>query len=184
MNGKRRGAARAALLLLSLWFTATSPLLAQSTSMRLQAMLPFALWVGSWKGSGWSIDATGKRTEFKLSETVTPKVGGTVLLLEGRGTAADDSARVTHDGAVLLYYDERASVYRWNGHEIRSGVLDAELRLEDGGLEWSLPAGGGATVRFTILVDQIRWREFGEVSTDVNTWVRFMEMELERVGPS
>jgi hypothetical protein len=182
MIGEHHGAAWAARLLLSLWLTATSPILAQSASVRLQAMQPFALWVGKWEGSGWSIDAAGKRTEFKLSETVTPKVGGTVLLLEGHGTAADDSARITHDGAVFLYYDERASVYRWNGHDIGSGALDAEPRLKDRGLEWTLPAGGGATIRFTILFDATRWHEVGEVSMDGASWDTFMDVQLLRAN--
>lgn len=69
-------------------------------------MRPFDLWVGSWKGSGWAMSATGQRTEFTLVETVQPKVGGTVLLLDGRGTTANGA--VTHDGLVVLSYDEKA----------------------------------------------------------------------------
>lgn len=109
-------------------------------------MRPFALWIGEWKGSGWSISATGKRTEF-----------------------------------TLVYYDSKAGRYRWNGYDSASGAVETEVKLVDGGLEWSVAAGGrGATVRFTIHFDEKRWHEVGEVSVDGRTWSRFMEMNLAR----
>ncbi len=174
-------------LLLALTLTTAARLPGQipaSAQARRVAMAPLAGWVGSWKGAGWSTDAAGKRTEFDLVETVTPKVGGTVLLIEGRGTATGPTPRTTHDGVVLLYYDDRTATYRWNGHELASGPIDALPRLIDGGLEWSFPTGeGGATIRFTIQFDATRWHEVGEVSMDGTSWGRFMEMELTRANP-
>lgn len=141
-------------------------------------MRPFDLWVGRWKGSGWSVSAAGTRTEFTLEERVQRKVGGTVLLVDGRGTTADGT--VTHDGLVVLSYDAKSRAYRWQGHEIGRDPINVEVKPIDGGLTWSLPAGG-ATVRFTIRFDATRWQETGEVSTDGATWNRFMEMTLKRV---
>jgi hypothetical protein len=150
---------------------------------RAAAMRRFDAWIGDWSGTGWSLDAAGHRTDFTLVEHVQPRVGGTVLLLEGRGTArADDGTEtVTHDGLVLVYYDEHARAYRWNGHEVRAGTVDAEVRVFDGGLEWSLLAGA-ATLRFTITFADGRWHETGEAGADGSGWHRFMEMNLERGG--
>ena len=147
------------------------------------AMRRFDDWIGDWSGSGWSLDAAGRRTDFRLAEHVQPRVGGTVLLLEGRGAAraADGTETITHDGLVLLYYDEHARAYRWNGHELRAGTVDAEARVFDGGLEWSLPAPGGASVRFRITIADGRWHETGEVGAD-GARHTFMEMTLERGG--
>jgi len=150
---------------------------------RVAAMRRFDAWVGDWRGSGWSLDAQGRRTEFTSEEHVEPRVGGTVLLLQGRGTAkADDGPQaVTHDGLVLVYFDEHAGQYRWNGHELTSGTMDTQARVFDGGLEWSVPApGGSATVRFTIRFGDDHWHEFGETSMDGVAWNRFMELNLER----
>jgi hypothetical protein len=151
---------------------------------RVAAMRQVNILVGEWRGSGWSTAGTGQRIEFELVETVTRTVGGTVLLIEGHGTATDRNGKevVTHDGLALLYYDEKTRQYRWHGHELSSGVIDAEARLVDRGLEWSFRAGEpGATVRFTITFDEALWHEVGEVSTGGQTWNRFMEMTLARV---
>lgn len=176
----------AAALLLAIALIPTPRLDGQAPSPpadRATALAPFARWIGSWKGAGWSMDASGRRTAFDLVETVTPKVGGTVLLIEGRGTAKGEPATLTHDGIVLLYYDDRAGTYRWNGHEMATGPIEAQPRLIDGGFEWSLRTGeGGATIRFTIMFDAIRWHEVGEVSMDGATWGTFMEMELTRAN--
>lgn len=181
-RGRRPGAARSLLLLSIVTAAALSAQTAAPPPDALAAMKPFESWVGEWRGAGWSVNAEGQRIAFDLTERVQPKAGGTVLLLEGHGHAVGDTARVTHHGVVLLYYDPRAGGYRWNGHELGWGAVEAEPRLVDGGLEWTLPAGPpGTVVRFTIQLDRERWREFGEVSTDGATWSRFMEMELHRL---
>ena len=53
---------------------------------QVEAMKKLDLWVGEWKGSGWASSGRGQRQEFTIVETVRPKVGGSVLLVEGRGT--------------------------------------------------------------------------------------------------
>lgn len=184
MKPAARAGTQAATLVSALLLSA-APARAQTLSpaaVQLAALKQFQPLVGSWAGSGWSLDRTGRRTEFDLVETVTRKVGGTVLLIEGHGTARGDSAFTTHNGMVLLYFDEHSARYRWNGHEAVSGTVDAEASPVEGGLAWSIPAGGnGATVRFTILFDERRWHEVGEASADGNNWAKFMEMNLERV---
>jgi hypothetical protein len=154
-----------------------------SPAEKVVAMRPFEGWVGEWQGSGWSVSAAGRRTEFKLTETVQREVGGTVLLVRGRGTATSGSGpdAVTHDGLALVFYDSKAGRYHWSGHELLSGAVEAEPKLIDGGFEWAIAAaGGGTTVRFTIKFDEKEWHEFGEVSSDGRTWTRFMEMTLFR----
>ncbi len=154
---------------------------------QLAAMKKLDLWVGEWKGSGWSAVGSGGRLEFDLVESVQRKIGGTVLFVEGRGTSKPGAAKsvVTHDGIALLSFDESSGRYRWTGHELGRGAIDADVRLVDGGFEWSIRAGGnGATLRFTILLDAQRWREVGELNLDGRSWNRIMEMALERQGDS
>lgn len=153
------------------------------SAAQLAAMRPFDRWLGEWRGSGWAVSATGERTEFTIVENVQRRVGGTVLLLDGRGTATGTSGpeRVTHDGLVVLSYDEKTGTYHWDGHELGRDPVNVEATLVNGGLAWSLPVGpGGATVRFTITFDERRWHEVGEFSPDGSSWVLFMEMSLLR----
>jgi hypothetical protein len=151
----------------------------------LASVKQLGLWVGKWKGSGWSVNRSGERTEFNLAESVSMKAGGTVLLVEGRGVRTDPKARgkITHDGLVLVYRDSSGK-YRWHGHEATTGLADVELTMIENGMEWRVGADTKkAIVRFTILLDTMRWHEFGEASADGVTWSRFMEMTLTRVRP-
>jgi hypothetical protein len=172
------------LLVSAAGFLPASSVRAQApvASTAVTAMKQFDLLVGEWRGSGWSTAGTGQRVEFDLVETVAPKVGGAVLLIEGHGRARGGNGErvVTHEGLSLLYYDEPAARYRWNGHELSAGATDSEVKPVPGGLEWSLHARG-STVRFTIRFDESKWHEVGEVSADGAAWSRFMETSLTRV---
>ena len=95
------------------------PLLAASTvsgqaptppAAQLEAMKKFDLWVGEWKGSGWDSPGGDRRHEFRINEKVQRKLGGTVLLVEGRGTSRTDKGQevATHESVTLLYYDDKA----------------------------------------------------------------------------
>lgn len=140
-------------------------------------------WVGAWKGTGWVAFAPGPRVEFQLSEHVTKRAGGTVLLVEGRGTTRDEQGaeHVTHDGLALVYFDAKSGQYRWNGHDRGWGAIDAQLSVADGKLEWTFAADErGTRVRFAIRFDDEHWREVGELSGDGETWTRFMETTLAR----
>ncbi len=140
-------------------------------------------WVGVWKGSGWVMREDGARAEFTRVERVEPKVAGAVLLLEGEGAVAGDTseARVARQGLAIVHYDDRAGSYRWSGHDAARGATDAELKPVEGGFEWTMHSEDlAASIRFTILVDDHRWREVGEVTTDGRSWNTFMEANLER----
>jgi hypothetical protein len=168
-------------------FTATLTLAPPSRAQseeRLSTVAPFALWLGEWKGSGWSMGPTGERTEFELTESVKERVAGSVLLVEGHGvrTSGAQKGAVSHDGIVLVYRDTSGRL-RWNGHDAASGMLDAEIIPGDRGFQWSFKADArGTLVRFIIALDTDRWQESGDVSSDGTSWTRFMEMTLRKVA--
>ena len=152
---------------------------------QVEAMKKLDLWVGEWKGSGWASSGRGQRQEFTIVETVRRKVGGSVLLVEGRGTKKADKKEevVVHEALAVVSYDGKAKRYRWQSHDLRGQALEVEPKLVDGGIEWGFRSEeGGVTVRFTIQFDAKRWHEVGEASTDGKTWNKFLEMTLERQG--
>ena len=174
------------MLLSALFLLAASPVFSQAPTppaAQLEAMKKFDLWVGEWKGSGWDSRGGDRRHEFRIDEKVQRKLGGTVLLVEGRGTSRTDKGQevVTHESVTLLYYDNKAGRYHWNAHDLRGGTIDAEPKLVDGGFEWAFRLEErGVTVRFTIRFDEKRWHEVGETSVDGRTWNKILEMTLER----
>jgi len=166
-------------LLISLCFF--SP--ADEASPRLAAIKKLDNWVGTWKGTGWAFNETGQRFDFTLTETVQRKVAGTVLLLDGKGVRKNDKGEevTTHDGLVVVSYDEKTQRYYWHGHDVGRDPVNTELKMIDGAMQWDLQTPNrGATVRFTIKIENNRWHETGEASVDGKAWNKFMEVTLER----
>ena len=177
---------RTSVVLSALALLAGRPAFSQAPTppeAQVEAIKKLDLWVGEWKGSGWRSSARGQRQEFTIVETVRRKVGGSVLLVEGRGTKKADKKEevVVHEALTVVSYDGKAKRYRWQSHDLRGQALDVEPKLVDGGIEWGFRSEeGGVTVRFTIQFDAKRWHEVGEASTDGKTWNKFLEMTLER----
>ena len=177
---------RTSVVLSVLALLAGRPALSQAPTppaAQVEAMKKLDRWVGEWKGSGWASSRRGERQEFTIVETVRRKVGGSVLLVEGRGTKKADKKEevVVHEALAVVSYDGKAKRYRWQSHDLRGQALEVEPKLVDGGIEWGFRSEeGGVTVRFTIQFDAQRWHEVGEASTDGKTWNKFLEMTLER----
>jgi len=174
------------LLLGTLALVAGPPAFSQAPTpppAQVEAMKKLDLWVGDWKGSGWVALGREGRQEFTIVEKVQRKAGGSVLLVEGRGTkkAEKEQEVVVHEALAVLSYDDKAKRYRWQAHDLRGQAIEVEPKLVSGGLEWGFRSeGSGVTVRFTIKFDKKRWHEIGEVSTDGKTWTKFLEMTLQR----
>lgn len=156
---------------------------ADKPSPQLAAIKKLDHWVGTWKGSGWAFNEQGQRFEFTLTETVQRKVAGTVLLLDGKGTRKNDKGEeiTTHDGLVIVSYDEKTKHYLWQGHDVGRESVSSELKMIDGSMQWDYQVPNqGPTIRFTIKINNDRWIETGEYSMDGKAWNKFMEVTLER----
>ena len=150
---------------------------------QVEAMKKLAVWVGDWKGSGWVAAGPDQRFDFTIVEKVEWKVGGSVLLVEGRGTKKAEKGPevVVHAALAVVSYDDKAKRYRWQAHDLRGQAFDVTPKLLDGGIEWGFRSEDrSVTVRFTIKFDETRWHEVGEASPDGKTWGKFLEMTLER----
>ena len=174
------------LLLCGLAFQAESPVSGQAPvppAAQVEAVKKLDLWVGEWMGTGWASAGGDARQDFTIVEKVQRKVGGSVLLIEGRGTKKADQGEevVVHEALAVVSYDDKAKRYRWRAHDLRGQAIDVEPKVADGGIEWGFKSEDRpVTVRFTIKFDEKRWHEVGEASTDGKTWHKFLEMTLER----
>ena len=90
-----------------------------------EAMQKLAHWVGEWEGTGWSMRGPGQREEFTVSESVQPKLGGMLFLVQGQKVK------------TLLHGERAAGVHQvvWDGRDdtgiaVASGVYF--YRLESG----------------------------------------------------
>lgn len=139
--------------------------------------------VGEWHGEGWQMTRSGKETST-VKETVECKLDCNLIIVSGLGTKTNPTTgevTVVHEAFGVITYDQNS-----NKHMIRAykagDVIEAEIvLLEERIFQWSIPAPGGGSVRFTVDFTQPDvWKEKGEYSRDGVTWMPSMEMELRK----
>lgn len=155
-----------------------------SVAAQREAMKKLSGWIGTWKGTGWAQTGPTAKHEFQVTETVQPRIGGLVLLVEGLGTQVDPTTskeKIGHNAMAMVSFDEKNKRYRFRSHSMQGRAGDDELKVVDGGFEWGFKEEtAGITLRFTIKLDNTTWVESGEMSRDGKTWNQFMEMKLTK----
>ncbi|HEX2254970.1 MAG TPA: hypothetical protein VHQ65_17020 [Thermoanaerobaculia bacterium] len=157
---------------------APAPAPAEPPAVRL-AMDEVGQLAGTWEGEGWIRMGAGEPVRFRGKETVEPRLGGRVLVIEGVHHGAE-SGELAHHALAVLAPAEEGDGYRFhtwlaNG---RGGEYPAYRDGDD--LVWEMESPRGP-IRYTIAIDDFRWHEVGEIQID-GTWQRFFEMTLKRVS--
>jgi hypothetical protein len=176
---------RTALSLAILGLTLASPLVAQTRpdpssllAAQRQAMTPLARMDGVWRGPAWTITANG-RHEITQTERIGTFLGGTVRVVEGRGYNADGS--VGFNALGIISFNTMTNSYSMSSWaQGYNGVFP--FRPTADGYEWELPAGPGATIRYTATVTADTLVERGFRVAGNAPPVQIFEMNLRRVG--
>jgi hypothetical protein len=144
-------------------------------------MAKIAQMAGKWKGGGWILTPSG-RHESNSEEAIEMRLDGRAILIEGFHTDVK-SGEVNHHALAIIAWDDAPKQYRFASALAagRTGYFPA--RLAGAAVIWTIAIPNGPTSRFTIsLDDPDKWREVGEQSRDGGvTWVKFFEMNLDRV---
>ena len=140
--------------------------------------------VGHWEGEGWIMTPERTRETFKQTETIQWKLDKTVLMVEGRGLAADEESgqqRVIHDALALISYNPQTKNYSFKSHLFTGQKGDYFGRVtEDGAFVWILDSMPGRLIKYTIRINEKeQWHEIGEIQIG-ETWYPFFEMTLDR----
>jgi hypothetical protein len=143
--------------------------------------------VGEWEGTGWMEYTPGQRAEFRGTERVERRMGGRLVVVEGRFTAwmGPEAGEVpVHEAVGIFEFDPRAGQFRfrtYTGFGPEAGGLHA-AEVSDGRVVWGYEDPRHGTVRYTITrTDGDEWVEVGDASRDGGgTWHRFFEMRLRR----
>lgn len=134
---------------------------------------------GVWRGKAAGVNRDGSRYEVTQTERMGPLLGGDVIVIEGRGYKPDGSTGF--NAFAVVSWNMPASKYEIRSYtQGHSGTF--ELTPTDTGYVWSVPAGPGATMRFTATISGTTWREIGELIAPDQPPVQTFEMNLERVG--
>ena len=144
-----------------------------------------AFLLGRWQGGGWIDLGPGRRAEFKQSETITSRLGGGAIVMEGLGkrTAADGTEIVTHEALGILTWDAKEQKGMMRAYRAGGQFVDADVTLLPNRLIWQFRIAGVGDTRYTIVLnEQGRWFEIGELSKDGSEWRKFFETTLSRVA--
>ena len=136
--------------------------------------------VGRWRGQAWQ-QRGSERVQTQMLEVVEAKLGGTALLVEGRGFVPVPGAedRVVHHALGVISFDPRSNTYALRSYLSTGQSGDFALTLIDGGVIWTREVPGGR-VRNTARYTANEWHEVGEFSRDGSTWTQVMEIRLQR----
>ena len=152
----------------------------QPSARVLDAMERLRLLDGAWKGSGW-MQMGPQRHEFHQTEAVRFHANGTVVTIDGRGTNAEDSTEVIHQAFAVVSFDQQAGKYLMRAIRADGNHVDADFEVhEDGSITWGFSHPMAGRIRYIIKIDAESWTETGEMSRDGETWMPFLEMQLEK----
>ena len=174
---------RIAIAVLALTFAL--PLVAQTRpdpvvlqAAQRQAMAPLARMEGVWRGPAWSMTQNG-RHEIIQTERIGPFLGGSVKMIEGRGYNADGT--VGFNALGVISFNPATNAYTISSWAMgNSGVFPFRVTAE--GYEWEIPAGPGATIRYSATITADTLREVGFMVRGSAPPVQIFEMNLRRVG--
>jgi hypothetical protein len=171
--------------LIVLALVASTPLAAQTRpdpaallEAQRQALAPLARMDGVWRGPAWTITANG-RHDIVQTERIGPFLGGSVRVMEGRGYNEDGS--VGFNALGIVSFNPATSAFTLTSWaQGYSGVFP--FRVTADGYAWEVPAGPGATIRYTATIGDGTLREVGYLVAGNAPPRRIFEMNLRRVG--
>jgi hypothetical protein len=151
-----------------------------------EAMKKLDFLAGKWSGDATVTQGQKGKIQLKQTEEIEFRLGGTVLLIEGKGTGrrpGKDQDELLFNALAVVSYDADAKKYAIKAYRAEGQSVDAILTLTDKGLVWGFKdPQRGTQVRYTMkLTDKGEWHEVGEYSPDGKAWTQFIEMTLTRV---
>jgi hypothetical protein len=166
----------AGLVLFSL-AAAAQPPASNSAETQREAMRKLAFLVGHWSGPVTVTRGPGKPLHLTQTEDVRVKLGGLVMLIEGRSTGADGKS--LFEALATIAFDDAAHTYRLRAYN-EGRYLDTELSVAADGFTWGFAAGPAHIVNTMRLSAKGEWQETTEVTVGDNPPQRSVEMLLAR----
>jgi hypothetical protein len=140
---------------------AAVPLIAAAPPVTDQSarMAPLKDLIGEWTGQGWMMLPNGQRATFRSQETVSSKLGGSAVLVEGMHRDAGTD-QVVHNAMAMITWDERTKSYRFRS-ALSSGLNgDFPMEVSPGRFVWRVDMPG-AKMEYVAEFTADRWVEKG-----------------------
>ena len=146
------------------------------------AMQPLAVLDGTWRGTATYHRPDGKTFVSTHTERIGPFLDGTVKVIEGRSFKPDGS--VAFNAFAIVSFDPATGAYGFRSYAM-GHANDFPFEPTANGFKWETTQpgdAGSATTRYTTTIEDGRWHEVGERLVPGKPPVRFIELDLQRVG--
>lgn len=151
---------------------------AQKIAAQRSAMTKLAFLDGAWRGTASTTLPSGKKHVITQTERVGPFLDGSIKMVEGRGYEPD--GRTTFNALGVISFNEKTGTYSMRSNA-QGYTGEYVLTLTADGFSWEIPAGP-VTMRYTATVKDGVWHEVGDRIMPGKEPVRFLEMNLKRIG--
>lgn len=143
-----------------------------------EAMAPLAFLDGMWRGPATTILPSGEKRTLTQTERVGPFLDGSVKFIEGKGYEAD--GKVGFNAFATISYNPATHAYTMHSYaQGHSG--DFSIKPTADGFIWEIPAGT-MTIRYTAVIKDGTWHEVGDRIMPGKDPIRFIELNLKRIG--
>src|ERR1051325_6238803 len=142
------------------------------------AMKSLAFMDGIWRGPAWTLAPSGAKESMIQTERVGSFMNGTLKVIEGRGYEADGT--VGFNSLAIVSYNAAKKSYSLRSYA-QGRVGDFAIKPTVDGFVWEIPAGP-TTIRFTAVIQNGTWHEVGDQIASGKEPLRFIEMNLKRIG--
>lgn len=143
-----------------------------------KAMAALAFMDGTWRGSAWTLLPTGEKHTVTQTERVGPMLDGAIKVVEGKGYESD--GKVTFNAFATISYNVSTKAFSMRSHA-QGMAGDFALTPNPDGFVWEIPAGP-MVIRYTATIKDGTWKEVGDRIMPGKEPVRFLEMNLKRIG--
>jgi hypothetical protein len=144
-----------------------------------ERMAPFAWLIGKWRGGGWTLLPDGSRHRFESRETVTPKLSGNAVFIEGQHHQEGRPEQIVHDAIAMITWDSRTNAYRFRSALANGQGGDFAIEPNANGFTWRIDTPGGAIV-YSVTHENGVWTERGSRTGPGGARIDFFEMTLKR----
>jgi len=179
---RQRATALAAALAATVMTAA--PVLAQDTADTPRPGEALAAMVGTWEGSGWSINPNRVRETFDVFERVESVADGHLVLIRGRGYAPSgtgEDGRLVHDAGGIVRLTDQGG-YEMFAATAMNGADAFAMEVTETGYTWEIPLGPHGRVVYEAVFTPDSWTETGQYCDPTGQCVPTLSMTLTRVA--
>jgi hypothetical protein len=142
------------------------------------AMKKLDFLAGKWIGNATIFSADGRQTLLEWSEAAHYRLDNLVLMVEAKGTSANDNKAMRQALGFISYEDATGTYTMRTFNDGR--YLETELKLlEDGkGFQWGFEVGEVRTSSVLRINEKGQWTELHQIAVGPQPLRKFMEVTL------